>query len=395
MTEREASPSTTDPNPGEGADGDVFAGKLRTDHSRYSQALQTWMTKAFPERENFTVTDIEVPVATGFSNMTIMFDGSWTRDGHDYSQRYVARIEPQDGGMFPPQTPDCQVSVEVQYRAMKAVAAARVAPMPQLYGYEPDAAVLGAPFFVMEFVEGRIASDVPRFSEAGFMKEEATPEERSRAALSAIEIIASINTIDWRSAGLGWLDPSGIGEPTMATQFDLYRELVTSELAGRRHDVFWAGLEWLEANDPGDDRIGFTWGDARLGNMILRDYRPVAVLDWEVCSLIPTEADIGWWLMFDRMSFDYLGIDRLEGYPTRAEMIKHYKECSGLTVLNPHYWEVFATLRFCAIFIRLGDRLTAAGFVPPERNPAVGNYVTDCLAQLLGIENPTEDLLIF
>ena len=50
-------------------------------------------------------------------------------------------------------------------------------------------------------------------------------------------------------------------------------------------------------------------------------------------------------------------------------------------------------MRFCTIFIRLGDRLTAAGFVPPERNPAVGNQVTAALAVLLGIDNPTPDLL--
>ena len=127
--------------------------------------------------------------------------------------------------------------------------------------------------------------------------------------------------------------------------------------------------------------------------MILQDYRTAAVLDWEVCALSPTEADMGWWLMFDRMSFDDMGIKRLEGYPTREEMISRYEQASGRAVLNPHYWEVFGAMRFCTIFIRLGDRLTAAGFVPPERNPAVGNQVTAALAVLLGIDNPTPDLL--
>ena len=369
------------------------APKFRTDRSHYQAALQQWMRRAFPARQDLVVVDIEVPVSTGFSNETVILDAAWVEDGSDREERYAARIEPADGGMFPPQTPRCEVSVELQYRAMKTVADAGVAPVPPLFGYEPDPAVLGAPFFLMGFVDGRIPADVPRYTEAGFVVDEATPGERRRMVLSAIDTIAGIHSLDWRAAGLDWLDPSGTGQPTTALQIDLYRRHVISELAGREHPVLHAALDWLEADDPGDERIGLTWGDARLGNIILQDYRAAAVLDWEVCALSPTEADMGWWLMFDRMSFDDMGIARLEGYPTRDEMIARYEHISGRTVREPHYWEVFGAMRFCTIFIRLGDRLTAAGFVPPERNPAVGNQVTAALAALLGMDNPTPDLL--
>ncbi len=369
------------------------APKFRTDRSHYRAALQQWMQRAFPARRDLAVVDIEVPVSTGFSNETVILDAAWPEDGTDRRSRYAVRIEPADGGMFPPQTPHCEVSVELQYRAMKAVAEAGVAPVPPLFGYEPDPAVLGAPFFVMGFVDGRIPADVPRYTEAGFVVDEATPAQRRRMVHSAIDTIAGIHSLDWRAADLGWLDPSGTGRPTTAQQIDLYRDHVRSELAGREHPVLYAALDWLEANDPGDDRIGLTWGDARLGNMILQDYRAAAVLDWEVCALSPTEADMGWWLMFDRMSFDDMGIERMEGYPTRDEMVARYEQASGRTVRDPHYWEVFGAMRFCTIFIRLGDRLTASGFVPPERNPAVGNQVTAALAVLLGIDNPTPDLL--
>jgi len=369
------------------------APKFRTDRSHYRAALEQWMRRVFASRQGLTVTGIEIPVSTGFSNETVILDAAWTEKGSDHEERYVVRIEPVDGGMFPPQTRHCGVSVELQYRAMQAVAEAGVAPVPPLFGYEGDPDVLGAPFFVMGFVGGRIPSDVPRYTEAGFVVDEATPAQRRRMVLSAIDVIAGIHSLDWRKAGLAWLDPSGAGEPTTALQIELYRDHVHSELAGREHPVLHAALDWLEVNDPGDERIGLTWGDARLGNIILQDYRPAAVLDWEVCALSPTEADVGWWLMFDRMSFDDMGVDRLDGYPTRDEMISHYEQVSGLTVRDPHYWEVFGAMRFCTIFIRLGDRLTAAGFVPPERNPAVGNQVTAALAALLGVDNPTPDLL--
>ena len=351
------------------------------------------MATRFGDRAGLAVTGIEVPVSTGFSNETVIVDTVWRDGGCDREERYVVRIEPADGGMFPPQTPYCAVSVEVQYRAMRAVAEAAAAPVPPLFGYEPDPAVLGSPFFVMGFVPGRIPADVPRYTESGFVVDEATPQERRRMVLSAIEVIAGVHGLDWRAAGLDWLDPSGAGRPTTALQIGLYRDHVRSELAGREHPVLYAALDWLGADDPADERVGLTWGDARLGNIILQDYRTAAVLDWEVCALSPTEADVGWWLMFDRMSFDDLGIERLDGYPTRAEMIAHYERASGRAVRNPHYWEIFGAMRFCTIFIRLGDRMTAAGFLPPERNPAVGNQVTAALAVLLGIDNPTPDLL--
>jgi aminoglycoside phosphotransferase (APT) family kinase protein len=89
------------------------------------------------------------------------------------------------------------------------------------------------------------------------------------------------------------------------------------------------------------------------------------------------------------MSFDEFGIERLEGLPTREEMIEHYVAVSGREVRHPHYWEVHAVMRFCAIFIRLGDRMVAAGAIPPALNPAVANGVTASLARLLDLDNPT------
>ena len=385
--------STGEAHDDQGASELPNAPKFRTDRSHYRAALERWLQGVFPSRQGLTVAGIEIPVSTGFSNETVILDAAWTENGSGRKERFVVRIEPADGGMFPAQTPQCAVSVELQYRAMMAVAEAGAAPVPPLLGYEPAPDVLGAPFFVMGFVDGRVPTDVPRYTEAGFVVDEATPAQRRRMVLSALDVIAGIHGLDWRNAGLDWLDPSGTGRPTTALQVELYRDHVHSELAGREHPVLYAALDWLEANDPGDERVGLTWGDARLGNIILQDYRTAAVLDWEVCALSPTEADMGWWLMFDRMSFDDMGIDRLDGYPTRDEMISHYEQVSGRTVRDPHYWEVFGAMRFCTVFIRLGDRLTAAGFVPPERNPAVGNQVTAALAALLGIDNPTPDLL--
>lgn len=373
----------------ESADDVSSAPKFHTDRSHYGPAFERWFAGRHPTRRDVRVTDIDIPVSTGFSNETVFLDLSWTEEGESHAERYVARIEPASGALFPAQTDACAVSVEVQHRAMETVGAHCDAPVPELLGYEADTSFIGQPFFVMGFTEGRIPADTPRYSEEGFLVDEATPDERRRMVTTGLEAMGRIHNIDWRAAGLDWLDASGTGEPTTKVQLDLYRASTLAELDGRPHPVLDAAFEWLYANDPGDDRIGLSWGDSRLGNVIWQDYRPAAVVDWEACALSPTEADVGWWLMFDRMSFDEAGAARMEGFPTREEMIEIYEQSSGREVRDPHYWEVFAVMRFCAIFVGLADRMVAGGLVPAEMNMAVANMVTASLATLLEIDNPT------
>ena len=92
--------------------------------------------------------------------------------------------------------------------------------------------------------------------------------------------------------------------------------------------------------------------------------------------------------MFDRTSFEELGATRMEGFPTREEMIVLYEQASGREVRNAHYWEVFALLRYAAIMIPLADRMVDAGLIPAAANVSVANNVTGGLAVLLGLDNP-------
>jgi aminoglycoside phosphotransferase (APT) family kinase protein len=235
----------------------------------------------------------------------------------------------------------------------------------------------------MEFVEGLIPADVPRYSQAGFLVDDATPAERERMVTSGVETMAALAGIDWKKAGLDWLDIQGKGDPTLRDQLELYRGYVERELGSREHPVIQRGLDWLERNAP-DASSGVSWGDSRLGNMIWQDYRCASVVDWEAIALCPPEADIGWWVMFDRQSFDDLDAPRLPGFPTREEMVRIWEERTGRIVSDTiDYWEIFGTMRFCAIMIKLGDRMTRAGIVPAEVNMSIHNGTTDSLDRLL------------
>ncbi len=362
---------------------DEVPAKAVQDPETYRDALDTWMKTQQPDVEGLRVHDVDMPTATGFSNETVFFSTTGKEAGELRTQRYVARIEPLDGGLFPIQTEACSVSAATQHRIMKTVAEAGVVPIPEVLPYEEDESVLGRPFFVMEFVEGVIPSDVPRYSQAGFLVDEATPEERTRMLVSGVEAMADLSSIDWRKAGLEWLDVKGKGDPKLMDQIELYRDYAHRELAGRDHDVLYRGFEWLEKNAP-DTKIGMSWGDSRIGNMIWQDYRCAAVVDWEAVSLCPPEADIGWWVMFDRQSFDDLGADRLPGFPTREEMVSTWERRSGREVADTiDYWEIFGTMRFCSIMIKLGDRMVRAGIVPEEVKLSTQNGTTESLERLL------------
>ena len=142
--------------------------KAVRDPESFREALNTWMQRQRPEAANLRVHSVDMPRATGFSNETIFFSASWEEGGQPRDERYVARIEPRDGGIFPVQTsPSCDVSVGLQHKIMSVAAGTGKIPMPKLLPYEPDPEVLGSPFFAMEFIDGVVPADVPRYSTAG------------------------------------------------------------------------------------------------------------------------------------------------------------------------------------------------------------------------------------
>jgi len=49
----------------------------------------------------------------------------------------------------------------------------------------------------------------------------------------------------------------------------------------------------LDTTRPAEGRPSSNWGDSRIGNMMFRDFRPAAVLDWEMAALGPAEGRRG------------------------------------------------------------------------------------------------------
>jgi aminoglycoside phosphotransferase (APT) family kinase protein len=318
----------------------------------------------------------------GYSAETIMLEARVTRGGAEHAERYVLRRETPEPAVYPQQAPGLDVEIEIQWRTMRALAQHSSVPLAPLVGFERDGSVLGAPFFVMGFVDGVVPSVAPPYAAQGFYAE-AKPEERTRLLDDGLRVLAEIHALDWRAAGFGWLSPPGTMPGTLR-QIALWSSYAERELAGRQHPLMMDTFAWLRANAPREEDLVLSWGDSRIGNMIWRDFRCACVTDFENVAIAPRTYDVGWWLMFDRWSHESMGgVPRLPGEMTRDEQRSCYEKHAGVRVGDPYFYEVLAAARYCAIVVRVMNRAVARAEMPADQRVWLENPATVCLQQLL------------
>ncbi|HKX80317.1 MAG TPA: phosphotransferase family protein [Novosphingobium sp.] len=255
-------------------------------------------------------------------------------------RKWVVRIEASRHQVYK------DPSVERQARVMETIARVSDVPVPQVFAFEPDAGVLGMPFFVMEHVEGEVPPQALHQKGALF---DAAPAAREAMWLRGIEAMARIHRIG--AGPFAFLAPDTPGATPLRrelAQWDAYREWsgVPS------YDVFAAARRWLGDNLPQDQSAGLAWGDARLGNIMFRDSACVAVLDWETANLAGAESDLAWWLVFDETVTRPPGMPPLEGIGTRDETIAVWEQHLGRKAKALEWHEIFAAWRIAMIVER-------------------------------------------
>ena len=342
-------------------------------------ALEGWLARQLSADAVRVAGDVRRPEGSGFSAETLIFPAAVARGGTEAEERFVLRLESPDPAVYPQQA-DVTVEVEIQHRVMDALRHHSQVPVAPLVGYEADPAVLGAPFFVMGFVEGQVPIENPAYTREGFFVD-AAPEQRRAMIEDGLRVLAAVHATDWRAAGLDWLVPEGV-TPGSAAQLDLWYDYAQRELDGRHHGPFEEAVAWLRANQPQDEEIVLCWGDARPGNIIWRDFRAVCTTDFEAANIGTPLLDLGWWLMFDRWSHETPGNPRLPGEPTREEQRDRYAALTGRDVSGTLWYEVFAAARYCAIVVRVMNRMVLRGQMPHDQTFWLENPATVCLRQL-------------
>lgn len=348
--------------------------------------LETWLADRMPETDGVTVSTLEVPGGTGFSNETLLLDATYREDGEDgtggeeTTRSLVARLQTAKATVFP------DLDVTRQARVMQAVADHSDVPVPEVLWVEADPSVLGTPFFVMEKVEGVIPSDVPSYNETGFVADLAVPDRR-KLWESAIDKMVRIHRVDWKAAGLAFLDDREHGAPGVEQHLAYLRRYYEWAVGDRPFAVAERAWAWIADHrpPPSGSSVGLCWGDARLSNMIFSDTECVSVLDWEMVMLGPPERDLAWWVYFDRFSAEGYGFPRLDGLPGRDETIDHYEGLLGRAVPRPlvEFYEIVAGFYFVVIMVRVGATLRGMGLLPDDADFEFDNPSCDLLTRVL------------
>src|SRR5690606_6663801 len=202
-----------------------------------------------------------------------------------------------------------------EYRIISALGPTDV-PVAPVVGLCSDEAVNGAPFYVMDFVDGLVA----RNAEAAAALDEPA---RRRAGEQIADVLARIHAVDPDAVGLGDLGrKEGYVERQLRRWHGQWEKSQTRELP--LVDEVHAALA---ARVPEQGPATIVHGDYRLDNCLLRpDGTIAAVLDWELCTLGDPLADVGllcvYWTDPDDGTAALLdAATTLEGFPTKAEVV--------------------------------------------------------------------------
>jgi len=265
------------------------------------------------------------PIGEGHSNVTFLV----TRGDAEF----VLRRPPR--GPLPPSAHD------VLREARVLVAVEGRARVPRVLAVCDDALVMGAPFYVMERVEGFVVTnEVPAPLD--------TIEDRRRMGEDLIDTLVEIHAVDWRAAGLeGYGKPTGYTERQVRRFTGLWehnktRDIPQVEKVGR----------WLAEHLPDSPPATIVHGDFRLGNVIVGPQPPArvaAVLDWEMSTIGDPLADLGYlctlWVSRNDPSlgmFELTGVTREDGFPLREELIARYEERSGRSMTDIRWYQTLA-----------------------------------------------------
>ena len=321
--------------------------------------LAAWLAGARPGAESVEVTLLPSPGSTGYSCETVLFDATWTCRGRAGRGAFAARIHPSGYSLYQ------EHDLDLQWRVMDAVGSHSDVPVPRIVGHHTDTGgPLGQPFFVMERVEGIAPADSPPYSMRGWLLE-ASSEDQRLLYRRALSVLARIDSLDWRAAGLDFLDTPA-RRPGIGPQVEAYGDFVAWVAEGRQLALFEEAYAWLRAQVPEGTRLAFNWGDARIGNILFRDFAPVAIVDWEMATLGPPEADLAWWLVFNRIHTTGRGLPGPAGFPSDAEAVEQYEADTGSTVRDLHYYEVWAALRAGLLLFRFNDMMVRSGAIDAD-----------------------------
>lgn len=277
--------------------------------------LQRWLASAVPEYSGAALS--ATVLAGGKSNLTYRVT--------DGQHAWVVRRPPLGHVLATAH------DMGREHRVMAALHDTAV-PVPRVYCHCADTEVIGAPFYVMEFVDGSVYRDAAQLVAAG-------PATTAAIATEMVTVLADLHHVDVHRVGL-----DGLGKPHGYLERQVNRWARQLD-ASRSRDLPDAPIliDLLRRTLPADSEAALVHGDFRLDNLLMSGTTVRAVIDWEMATVGDPLTDLALLLVYGRLpalvrSPGLPDVSTAPGYPSEQQLLDRYADVSGrdLQSLNFH-----------------------------------------------------------
>lgn len=305
--------------------------------------------------------------ASGWSNETVIaaIDGV----------RVVVRLAPSRLSMFP------DYDLTKEWLVIEALHDRGRPPVPRPVAQDLAGRLFGRAFFVMAFVEGETPSDSkPTYAEKGWLAEGPVAGRRLFWK-ELLQALAAVHETDWRSGPLARLAPPD-GVSSLSAAIGWLERL--DRWSGAPQPVVAQALARLRATMPvagaGDVLL---WGDARPANVLAREFRIAALLDWELAAVGPPELDLAWLQEMHWLRVAGAGVAQPEGFPDDAGLQAGYEAASGRRLGDLGWYRLLSAVKVAVLMYRHFVVAVDRGAMPAGHRLLRDNIATRRLATLL------------
>lgn len=295
--------------------------------------LAAWARDRLAHARHVRVLHLE-RIHGGASRETYRFVLAWEADGRRRERALVLRRD----------APASLIETErrVEFAAYRAFHGTPV-PVPEPLGLEEDPAALGAPFFVMDALEGE-ASPKRLFAPPYL-------EQREKIGRRKWAILGEIARADPKALGLTDVLPEVAPDAAWRRELDRWERMLDAD-ALEPQPIARAAIRWLRrASPPPAQRVAVVHADYRTGNFLVDASGAIrGILDWEMVHLGDPLEDLAWSL---NRVWCWTRDERVGGLLPRPEAIRVWEAASGLRAdpVTLRWWEVFSCVKGQAIWV--------------------------------------------
>ncbi len=321
-------------------------------------------TVALSEKEKFDITGLHQLLQAAIPNITPIqsitrFPGGYsnlTYSVQTENQHLVMRMAPPGANI------KSAHDMEREFKVLQLLKP-HFSQVPQTILYATDSNITGAPFYIMEQVDGIIlrAYNAPKLH--------LTPTQFEHCAKQLIETLVQLHSIDINATGLIDLGkPDGYVSRQVAGWIKRYFAAETDTI-----EAMNAVADWLTQYQPKLQTPTLLHNDFKYDNIVFNNdlTKVIGVLDWEMATVGDPLMDLGamlayWFEADEEAIFKQYNCTWLPGNLTRAALINYYASLTKRDLSDINFYYVFGLFKNAVIAQQIYHRYKQ-GFSNDER----------------------------